>query len=473
MDIPSITLEAYRLRLGLFVTALDRPWVGTKFLFQGFLIETDEELAALQNTCSWVVIDLSRSHPEAAHGLHTPAASPKEAHARGRQARSQQAASDGLSSVVPGPLVTSTAKTQQARSKRARRLLDRTARHYYTPLPVDERPPEIPMWEPLVKYAEDPGSLRPNLTRASTVAKAARGSLARLAREIVDKGELQLHEIESTASDLTESIVENPSALAWLVRARKNDASTYLHNVTVAVYLLTLGRHLGYPPPRLVKFATIGLLLDIGKLFVDRALLSRTGPLTAVELGEVQKHVELGLAALTPSGELDQAIVDGIAQHHEWIDGSGYPNGLKGDAISMEGRLAAIADSFTAMTSPRTYAPPLTAYQAMRELYRQAGTHYQESLVDKFVQAVGIFPVGAMVELSGGEIAVVVRHNQHRRLEPCVLVLTDGNRNRLNSPLEIDLLTQAQLSVEHKLTRIARAVPPGELDLDVSGLYLG
>jgi HD-GYP domain-containing protein (c-di-GMP phosphodiesterase class II) len=222
-----------------------------------------------------------------------------------------------------------------------------------------------------------------------------------------------------------------------------------------------------------VKFATIGLLLDIGKLFVDRALLSRTGPLTAVELGEVQKHVELGLAALTPSGELDQAIVDGIAQHHEWIDGSGYPNGLKGDAISMEGRLAAIADSFTAMTSPRTYAPPLTAYQAMRELYRQAGTHYQESLVDKFVQAVGIFPVGAMVELSGGEIAVVVRHNQHRRLEPCVLVLTDGNRNRLNSPLEIDLLTQAQLSVEHKLTRIARAVPPGELDLDVSGLYLG
>lgn len=472
MDAPSITLEAFQLRRGLFVTALDRPWVGTKFLFQGFRIDTDEELAALRETCSWVVVDLSRSDPDAARGLHTPAAGAKESRARGRPVRAQRGAVDGVSGVVPDVLVVSTVKTQQARSKRARRLLDRTARHYYTPLPIEERPAEVPNWEPLVKYTEDPGALQPNLTRASAAAKAACNSFARLAREIVKKGELQLDEIESTASELTESIVENPSALAWLVRVRQNDASTYLHNVTVAVYLLTLGRHLGYPPPRLVKFATIGLLLDIGKLFVDRALLTRPGPLSAAELEQVQKHVELGLAALTPSGDLDQSVVDGIAQHHEWIDGSGYPKGLKGDAISMEGRLAAIADSFTAMTMPRTYGPSLTSYQAMRELYRQAGTHYQESLVDKFVQAVGIFPVGSMVELTGGEIAVVVRHNQHRRLEPCVLVLTDVNRNRLKSPIEIDLLTQKQLSIEHKLTRIARAVPHGELDLDVSGLYL-
>jgi HD-GYP domain-containing protein (c-di-GMP phosphodiesterase class II) len=470
MYAPNITLETHRLRHGLFVTALDRPWVGTGFLFQGFLVETDEQLAALQNSCSWVVIDLSRSRPEATHDLQSSRPSTKEGHARGGHARTRPATA--VSGIANGPIVMSSSKSRQSRSKRAELLLDRTAKRH-SPLPVEERPAEIPAWEPLVKYAEDARSLRNDLPRATAVAKAARGSLAKLARDIVDKGELQLHEIEATATDLTESIIENPNALSWLVRARKSDASTYMHNVTVAVYLLTLGRHLGYPPQRLVQFATIGLLLDIGKLFVDRALLNRAGPLTEAELRTVQKHVELGLAALTPSGELDQTIVDGIAQHHEWIDGSGYPNGLSGDDISMEGRLAAIADSFTAMTSPRAYAPSLTAYQAMRELYRQAGTHHQESLVDKFVQAVGIFPVGAMVELSGGELAVVVRHNRHRRLEPCVLVLTDGNRRRLDSPFEIDLLTQAQLSVEHKLTRIARAVPPGEFDLDVSGLYLG
>jgi hypothetical protein len=166
-------------------------------------------------------------------------------------------------------------------------------------------------------------------------------------------------------------------------------------------------------------------------------------------------------------------VVDGIAQHHEWINGAGYPKGLVGDAISMEGRLAAIADGFTAMTSPRAYASSVTAYQAMRELYRLAGTHYQESLVDKFVQALGTFPVGTMVELSGGEIAVVVRHNRQRRLEPWVLVLTNSYRKPLDAPYEIDLLTQGQLSVEHKPTRIARAVPPGEFNLDVSEFYLG
>jgi hypothetical protein len=124
------------------------------------------------------------------------------------------------------------------------------------------------------------------------------------------------------------------------------------------------------------------------------------------------------------------------------------------------------------MTSPRTYAPVMTAYQALRELYRHAGTHFQESLIDKFVEAIGIFPVGAMVELSSGEVAVVVRHNRQRRLEPCVLVLTDRDRKPLDSPFEIDLLTQAHLSVEHKLNRIARALQPGEFEFDLSELYL-
>lgn len=465
---PNITLDAHRLKRGLFVSALDRPWVETDFLFQGFLVESDEDLEKLRKICSWVVVDLARSLPAAAEELQAQAKGSRDGAAGSRQPRPRPAPA---TLEPPGPLASSNPRTREVRAKRAQKLHERTAPRCL-PMPAGERPAEVPAWEPLVKYFEDAGSLKKDLPRAAAVAKAARGSLAKLARDIVDKGELQLHEIESTASDLTESIVENPNALAWLVRAREKDASTYMHNVTVAVYLLTLGRHLGYPPPRLVQFATIGLLLDIGKLFVDRALLSKAGPLTEAELRAVQKHVELGLAALAPSGDLDQTIIDGIAQHHEWFDGNGYPNGLKADDIGMEGRLAAIADSFTAMTSPRPYAPSLTAYHAMRELYRQAGTHYQESLVDKFVQAVGIFPVGAMVELSGGEIAVVVRHNRHRRLEPCVLVLTDSNRQRLASPFEMDLLTQQQLSVEHKLTRIARAVPPGEFDLDLSGLYL-
>jgi len=466
----SITLESHRLCRGLFVSALDRPWVETDFLYQGFLVETEEDLDTLQKICRWVIVDLARSRPEATAGLRPPAGSRKDSRSGAPGAR-PHARQDPAGPI--GPLASSSPRARQARAKRAELLRHRTVERYIVPLPLAERPPEVPEWEPLVKYTEDFGSLKEGLPQAKAVAKAAQDSLAKLARDIVDRGELQLDEIEATASDLTESIVENPNALAWLVRAWEKDAQTYMHNVTVAVYLLTLGRHLGYPPQRLVQFATIGLLLDIGKLFVERAILNKPGPLAEEELRAVQKHVELGLKALAPSGDLEQTVVDGIEQHHEWIDGSGYPKGLKGNEISMEGRLAAIADSFTAMTSPRPYAPSLTAYQAMRQLYRQAGTHYQESLIDKFVQAVGIFPVGSLVELTSGEIAVVVKHNRHRRLEPCVLVLTDSSRKPIESPFEIDLLTQSQLSIEHKLTRISRAVPPGEFDLDISGFYLG
>ncbi len=460
------------MRRGLFVAALDRPWLGTRFLFQGFLIQSDDEIQALQEACSWVVVDLARSNADATHGLtdsaHDRRAGPADRrHGDPADASARDADAGQAKAANPGGEGDAASK----KSRRIQELMDRYA-GYFTVLPDNERPGEIPLGEPLVRYVAPTGAPRHRASQAAKIAKDARGSLARLARDIVEKGELHLDEIEATATDLTASIIENPGALAWLVQARKTDTSTYMHNVTAAVYLLTFGRHLGYPPPRLVMFAMIGLLLDIGKLFVDRALLDKAGPLAEDELVEVQKHVELGLAALSSSGDLDPPIIDGIAQHHEWVDGTGYPNGLAGTAIGMEGKLAAIVDSFTAMTSPRAYAPSLTAYQAMRELYRHAGTHFQESLIDKFVQAVGIFPVGSIVELSGGELAVVVRQNQQRRLEPCVLVLTDGERRRLEAPQEIDLLTQSQLSIEHKLTRISRSVPPGEVHLDLSQLYL-
>ena len=471
MSTSSITLETNRLRRGLFVAALDRPWEGTGFLFQGFLVETDEELSALRDNCSWVIVDLGRSLPDAARDFAVPASEAPEDRARGRRTRRIAGVGAASPPVNAGPTAAFDPKSRQARSERAQLLKKRTSNRY-TALPDAQRPAEVPGGEPLVRYVDDAESLASDLPRAKAAATAARSSLATFAQEILTRGELQVQRIEEAASDLTECIVENPNALLWLTCARERDVSTYTHNITVAVYLLTLGRHLGYPPPRLVEFATIGMLLDIGKLFVDRALLSKAGRLSEEELRAVQQHVQLGLAALAPAGELSQTIVDGIAQHHERIDGSGYPNALLGSAISMEGKMAAIADSFTAMTSPRTYAPVMTAYQALRELYRQAGTHFQESLIDRFVEAIGIFPVGAMVELSSGEVAVVVRHNRQRRLEPCVLVLTGKDRQLLDSPFEIDLLTQAHLSVDHKLARIARALQPGEFDFDLSELYL-
>jgi HD-GYP domain-containing protein (c-di-GMP phosphodiesterase class II) len=184
----------------------------------------------------------------------------------------------------------------------------------------------------------------------------------------------------------------------------------------------------------------------------------------------MKNHVRLGLEALRGSGALPAEVAQGIAQHHERLDGSGYPKGLKGNAISIYGRMAAIADSFAALITPRAYANPLAPQDALMNLYEWAGTSFHEPLVEQFVQAVGVFPVGSLVELSSGEIAVVVVHNRVRRLEPRVLLLTGPDKAPLAEPVERDLLAQGKS--EQGRVRIVRGLPAGAYGLKLRDYYM-
>jgi HD-GYP domain-containing protein (c-di-GMP phosphodiesterase class II) len=218
--------------------------------------------------------------------------------------------------------------------------------------------------------------------------------------------------------------------------------------------------------------ATIGLLLDVGKIYLDHALLHRAGPLTEEERELVRRHVQVGVDALAVAGTLPATVLDAIAQHHERVDGTGYPNGLALESISIHGRMAAIADSFAAMTSRRAYAATMAPFEAMKTMYAEAGGKFHPPLVEQFVQAVGIFPTGALVELSSGEVAVVVCHNRVRRLEPRVLVVTDAAKKPLATPFELDLMTQ-QAALGRKPIRIDRGLADEAYGLNLAALYAG
>jgi len=168
--------------------------------------------------------------------------------------------------------------------------------------------------------------------------------------------------------------------------------------------------------------------------------------------------VRLGLEALSQEGPLPPDILQGIAQHHERLDGSGYPKGLKGPDIGIYGRMAAIADTFAALITPRVYANPVSPHDALLNLFEWAGTSFHEPLVEQFVQAVGVFPVGSMVELSTKEVAVVLAHNKVRRLEPRVLVLTWIDKRPLEAPIERNLFDKPKGS-DGKPIRILRKKP--------------
>ena len=266
------------------------------------------------------------------------------------------------------------------------------------------------------------------------------------------------------------TMIQNPDALMWVARLKEDDAQVYDHGVKVAIYLIALGRHLGFPKDEMAHLGTIGLLADVGKTKIAKNVLEKPGMLDPSEFTEVKRHVELGLKLLKGSMKLPESVMEGISQHHERLDGSGYPLGLVGEQISIYGRMAAIADSFAALVSTRPYANASSAQDALMNLYEWCGTSFHEPLVEQFVQAIGIFPVGSMVELSSGEIAIVLSHNRTKRLEPKVLIISWPDHRPLSTPLERDLNTKP-LGADGSLLRISRGLASGAYGLQVKNYY--
>ncbi|UCE31965.1 MAG: HD domain-containing protein, partial [Burkholderiales bacterium] len=239
----------------------------------------------------------------------------------------------------------------------------------------------------------------------------------------------------------------------------------------VSIYLAAFGRHLGFPAEALRELATVGLLADIGKAKLPRALLEKPGMLSASEFGIVKEHVRIGLRVLRKSATLPPQVEQGIAQHHERLDGSGYPKGSRGEQIGLYGRMAGIADSFAALITPRAYANALAPQDALMNLYQWAGTSFHAPLIEEFVQAIGVFPVGSLVEQSSGEVAAVVAQNRLRRLEPRLLVLTGADKTPLGEPYDRDLAMQPRDDGNRPI-RIVRGLPAGAFGLKMQELRI-
>ncbi len=269
---------------------------------------------------------------------------------------------------------------------------------------------------------------------------------------------------------MSDSVIANPAAMMWLLRMRSENTVVVSHALKVAVYMLTLGRHIGFNKEQMVELGFIGLLLDVGKLEMPPALLSKPEKLSEQEAEIIQTHVDASIQLLESKEPLSFNVRLGINEHHERMDGSGYPRGLSGGEISIFGRMAAIADSFSAMTSERAYSKTLSSFDAMKELFKMAEGQLHAPLVEEFVQAVGIFPVGSLIQLTTGEIAIVLEHNKVRRLDPKVLLLTRSDKTLLEKPIMFDLLKQDLVDDAERIC-IMRGLPDGAYGLVCHDFY--
>lgn len=211
--------------------------------------------------------------------------------------------------------------------------------------------------------------------------------------------------------DVCDSVLRNPGALISLARLKTADSYTYMHSVAVCALMVSLAAQLGLDTQQTRDAGLAGLLHDIGKARVPLAVLNKPGKLTDDEFAVVRSHSEHGHAMLLECGDVGDAVLDACLHHHEKMDGTGYPERLQGAGISRIARMTAICDVYDAVTSDRPYKKAWDPAEAVRRMAEWSGGHFDKSLFQAFVKSVGIYPVGSLVKLSSGRLAVVVEQS--------------------------------------------------------------
>lgn len=378
------------LHVGMFVSALDRPWLETPFYTQGFLIETAEDITRLQKYCESVYVDTRRSQKLDA-----------KKHLK-----------------IDKPSSPPVNKTQKNRAR----------------VPMES----IFKGRVLKPYRDDSNWEEEN-PRAQAALSALILDIDEIFEHVSEGEKLNVIKLRKSVEPIVDSISRNPDACLWVNRLKQHDQYTYQHALGASMWSVSLGRQVGLPRQDLRSLAMGCLLMDVGKLRIDPKLLQAERELSPDETVEVAEHVRHGLEILDECGVLNKDVIEMVAHHHERYDGSGYPRGLRGDDIPPFARIAGIVDTYDALTSNRQYAKAIAPSDAIKLLYNARDRDFQAELVEAFIQAIGIYPAGTLVELSSGEVGVVVAEYRTRRLRPKVLLLLDANKNRMPQTRVIDL----------------------------------
>jgi putative nucleotidyltransferase with HDIG domain len=245
--------------------------------------------------------------------------------------------------------------------------------------------------------------------------------------------------VEDIVGDITDSVSRNSGALVSLLNLKEADDYTFLHCVAVGTLMVTFGRAMGLDPELVRQGGIGGLLHDVGKMKVPDAVLNKPGKLTDDEFFIIKKHPEIGHELLVATGAVGEIPLDITRHHHERMDGSGYPDKLPADQISLYARMSAIVDVYDAVTSDRCYHRAMTPTDAMRKMLEWSKFHFDETLAHQFMKIVGIYPVGQLVRLESGRLAVVTDQNETNLLMPKVCAFFSIKSNCHIPPVMVDL----------------------------------
>lgn len=280
----------------------------------------------------------------------------------------------------------------------------------------------------------------------SSVASNLNGSL-----KTFSKGKTMcINSLRDGVITLLDNILKNPYMLIQLEDIRTFDDYVFLHSVNVAVFALMTGRTLGYQESNLVDLGLGALLHDIGMISVDPAILHKNQGLSAPEQEEVMKHPEIGFNILRTYREVSPKAAHIAYQHHERVDGTGYPRQLRDSQIVDYAKIVAVVDTFDAITSDRPHRHGYSTTDAVIVLKKLSNSYFDPEMVEAFTSNVALFPIGSLLSLNTGHIAVVTSVDRINSTQPVISVICD-QKGDLVKPVEIDLRKTKEVSIVKRL----------------------
>jgi len=281
------------------------------------------------------------------------------------------------------------------------------------------------------------------VTQEAQRARKLHGEAHRIVKGIISEvrlgQQIELEKVEPLVESMVDSIFRQQDALLPLAHLKNHDEYTFQHSVSVCALMVAFARGLKMPRDVIKEIAIGALLHDVGKAKVPDGILNKPAKLTDAEFDKMKSHVVQSKIILQNTPGISGIALDVAAQHHERFDGTGYPNKLKSDEISIYGQMGAIVDVYDAITSERVYHKGMPPTEALKKLLEWSKFHFNPELVQAFIRTLGIYPSGSLVRLESGRLGVVMQQHEEKLLQPLVKVFYHAEKLYYLPPEEIDL----------------------------------
>lgn len=394
------------LCMGMYVAQLDRPWLESDFLFQGFRIQDEETLRKLRSSCRHVLIDLEKGY-----------SGPADSNSR------------------PSP----------------------------PPLARESSPPPRPTPE-FVPLEPD---FRKGMIQAYRYRERATRFLSGVLENARSGKRVETGAVGHVVDGLIKSIKVNVNASMWLNSLRQRHEHSASHCANVAVVALAFANYLGYRDADLAAIGIGAVLHDVGLMRLPKHLLDKPDRLSPHEQAELQNHPIEGCRMMERSGQLPEMALNVIRYHHERVNGQGYPAGLRGQQIPREALVVAIADVYDSMITDRPYRTPFSPHSSLTMLKQLSETDFGSKLVQEFMSCIGIYPINSVVQLNNHSIAMIVGHTRRTRLRPEVMLLKNHEgRSYKNWPI-VDIDKRSQMKGGDQW-QILRVVSPEDYGINLA-----